>query len=195
MIWFFSIIANYFGGICLCLLITAGVVAGIFYLIRAMYPKYSYTPINLLTGAVLFVLLFIQSVLMYGAMSIKNELDFYTDMVQTQINRVNRGRQRVLDKMEIQEMNEKFANEYPLIAQFVDEIDIESYDIEHIAEAYTDEIRSTLNIYILKRGLWSLLFIIVGIFVIGKSAANGGGKNSQTKKTTSYRSRMSTYRH
>ena len=159
-----------------------------------MYPKCTYTPISLIISILMFVLLFIQSVLMYGAMSIKGEIDYYTNMMQTEINRYYRGAQRGLDKVGVQEFTDKLTSEYPVIEQFIDEINIEDYDIEHIAEAYTQEIRNTLNIYIWKRVGWGLLFLTVGTFAIYKSSASNG-KRGNSKRTTSYRSRMSTYRY
>ena len=195
MIWFFGIVGDYFGGVCLCLLITLGIVAGIMYLLHAiMYPKCTYTPISIVLGVATFVLLFVQSVLMYGAISIKGEIEYYTNMVQTEINRYYRGAQRTLDKVDVQEITDKLTSEYPIIEQFIDEIDLENYDIEHIAEAYTEEIRSTLDAYIWKRVGWSFLFLAVGTFAIYKSSASGGRKKA-TKRSASYRSRMSTYRY
>ena len=95
MIWFFGIVGEYFGGVCLCFLITLGIVAGIMYLLYTiMYPKCTYTPISLVLGVLMFVLLFVQSVLMYGAISIKGEIEYYTNMVQTEINRYYRGAQK-----------------------------------------------------------------------------------------------------
>lgn len=195
MIWFFGIVGEYFGGVCLCFLLTLGIVAGIMYLLYTiMYPKCTYTPISLVLGVLMFVLLFVQSVLMYGAISIKGEIEYYTNMVQTEINRYYRGAQKTLDKVDVQEITDKLTNEYPIIEQFIDEIDIENYDIEHIAEAYTKEIRSTLDAYIWKRAGWTLLFLVVGTFAIYKSAASGGIKKA-TKRNASYRSRMNTYRY
>lgn len=195
MIWFFGIVGDYFGGVCLCFLITLGIVAGILYLLHTiMYPKCTYTPISLIISVAMFVLLFVQSVLIYGAMSIKSEIGNYANTVQTEINRYYREAQRGLNRIDAQEFTDKLTSKYPITKKFIDEINIKNYDIEHIADAYAKLIKSALNIYIWKRVGWSLIFLIAGTFAIYKSSASGGRKNS-TRRSASYRSRMSTYRY
>ena len=83
----------------------------------------------------MFVLLFVQSVLIYGAMSIKSEIDNYANTVQTEINRYYQEAQRGLNMIDAQEFTDKLTSKYPITKKFIDEINIKNYDIEHIAEA------------------------------------------------------------
>lgn len=194
MFWFFSIIGDIIGGVCLCLLIAIGIVAAILYIIRAMYPRHILTKTSILAGAVLFLLLLIQGILLCGAVSLKSKIENCTGFVQTYIQRYHKGTQTVIERMEVQEIADRLADEYPIVAHFINEIDIKSCDIEHVAETYTQGITDALNLYIWKRIGWSITFIIVGVFAIVKSGKNCG-RTALSRKSSNYRDRMQTYRY
>ena len=189
-----KIVGEYLGGVCLCFIASLAIVGGIFCLVKASYPRISYSILSYIVGVILWMFVFVQSILMYGALAAKSEIDYYTDIVQTQINKYYTETTVLLDNTGIQQLADEIKTYNPLIAQLVSEIELNSYDVEHIAETYTKEVRENLSWYIWKRIGWSSLFIVVGAIIIGKSTVEKK-RNSKIKRHASYRSRMQTRRY
>ena len=59
-VWF-KIVGEYLGGVCLCFIASLAIVGGIFCLVKASYPRISYSILSYIVGVILWILVFVQS--------------------------------------------------------------------------------------------------------------------------------------
>lgn len=156
----FTILRYSIGSMFVGVLLTLIGVALMFFLVGSWKKNSTFTPLSLIAGAVLFVMLAFQSVLMCGAITIKS----YGDDVEVYINNLVAGvpEQTAFTQQDSQRILENIVDEYPLVGYFIGGADFRGHTPLDIAEAMVDELQSWANWYILRRVLWSLLFIVLG---------------------------------
>ncbi|MBQ8673070.1 MAG: hypothetical protein IJ511_03320 [Bacteroides sp.] len=150
------------------LLAIAGV-ALLFYLIRSFYPKYTFTPLSFVAGAVIFVLVAFQSVFICGAFKIKGMTDEMYASINSYIPQSWVACDHAFTTDETQQICDNLRDEYPLFACYVGTADFRGHTPATVAQSMVDEIHSFMNRYILRRVAWCLGFIIVGTFIVVKT--------------------------
>lgn len=144
-------------------------VALLYFLIRGFYPRYTFTPVSLIVGAILFVLLSGQSVLICGAFKIKGMADDIEQSINQNIPMLFRLTGHEYTEKETQEICEQLRDEYPLFACYIGGMDFEGHTPESIAASVKEELHDFLNAYIWKRLAWCIGFILVGMFLVIKT--------------------------
>lgn len=163
----YTIISYSFGNLFLGILLTIVGVGLMFFLIRSWFSNSSFTPFSYIMGFVLFLFLSFQAVLLCGAVTIKS----YCDEVEVVINEWVRNLpdEVQFDKESSQQVLEQIQQEWPLVGYFVGGADFTGHTPADIARAMTDELHSFMNGFILRRIGWSLLFVVVGAFIVIKT--------------------------
>ena len=165
-------ISNLFLGVILTIL----GVALLYFLIGSWYRNCQFSLVSFIVGAILFLFLSFQSILLCGAVTIKS----YTDDVEVAINNmVSRMPDSLtLNQEDSQAILDNVVQEWPLVGQFVDLADFRGHTPVSIAHAMCAELHSVMNYYILRRVLWSLLFIIVSAIVVIRTMEKSFSRSS-----------------
>lgn len=163
----YTIVSYSLGNLFLGILLTVVGVGLMFFLIRSWFSNSSFTPFSYIMGFVLFLFLSFQAVLLCGAVTIKS----YCDEVEVAINEWVRNLPDEVrfDKESSQQVLEQIQQEWPLVGYFVGGADFTGHTPVDIAHAMTEELHSFMNRFILRRIGWSLLFVVVGTFVVIKT--------------------------
>lgn len=163
----YTIVSYSLGNLFLGILLTLVGVGLMFFLIRSWFSNSSFTPFSYIVGFVLFLFLSFQAVLLCGAVTIKS----YCDEVEVAINEWVRNLPDDVqfDKESSQQVLEQIQQEWPLVGYFVGGADFTGHTPVDIARAMTDELHSFMNGFILRRIGWSLLFVVVGAFIVIKT--------------------------
>ena len=148
------------------LLTLVGVIL-MFVLIRGWWRNCQFTPVSYVAGVVLFFFLAFQSVLICGAITIKSYADDVEDQISSIIESVDAD--HYFNKEETQQMLEKITEEYPLVGYYIGGANFTNHTPQTLAKAMVDELHRFMNRYIMRRVLWSLLFITVGAIVVIKT--------------------------
>lgn len=166
---FFEILKYSIGSVFWGILFTVIGVGLLFFLIKGFYPKSTFTPLSFVVGAILFVLLCFQAILLCGAISIKGMSDDVLVYIHQCLPSYWEGRAVELTPGQCQELLDKTIEEYPLVGYYVGVADFKGFNSQNIAEAMVDELNSFLNKFIWKRVGWSCLFILTGAFIVIKT--------------------------
>lgn len=160
----YTIISYSLGNLFLGVILTIAGVELMFFLIRSWFSNRTFTLFSYFVGIILFLFLSFQSVLFCGAITIKS----YCDEVEMAINEWARNLPDDVrfDKESSQQMLEQIQQEWPLVGYFVGGADFTGHTPVGIAHAMTDELQSFMNGFILRRIGWSLLFVVVGAFIV-----------------------------
>lgn len=165
----FDILRYAIGSMFLGVVFTILGVGLLFFLVRGFYPKSTFTPISFFVGTILFVLLAFQSVLICGAFKVKG----MSAEIESRINQYIPATWKVLghefDAAESQQICDNLGEDYPLFACYVGLADFSGHNVDNIAQAMREEVNRFFYRFIWRRVLWSLLFIIVGTFIVIKT--------------------------
>ena len=163
----YTIISYSLDNLFLGVLLTIVGVGLMFFLIRSWFSNSSFTPFSYIIGFVLFLFLSFQAVLLCGAVTIKS----YGDEVEVAINEWVRNLPDDVrfNKASSQQVLEQIQQEWPLVGYFVGGADFTGHTPVDIAHAMTEELHSFMNGFILRRIGWSLLFVVVGAFIVIKT--------------------------
>lgn len=167
----FNIMAYSMGSMLLGVVLTLVGVILMFLLIKGWWRDSTFTPVSFCVGAVLFVLLAFQSVLICGAVTIKS----YSDDAEAAINAMVAGipQDMPLTTADSQKILDHLSREWPLVGYYVGEADFRNHTPATIARSMIDELRSCMNYFILRRVGWSLFFIVLGAVAVIKTISYG----------------------
>lgn len=189
----FTIINYSIGNLFLGVLLTLIGVALMFFLIKSWFNHKTFTALSFVVGAILFVFLSFQSVLLCGAVTIKS----YTDDVEQAIEGwvSNLSVEQHFDKEDSQKIMNGIMKEWPLVGYFVNTADFTGHTSLSIGKAMAHTMRVYMNWFILRRVLWSLLFTIAGAVIVIKSmeGSTGRGRCSSYSRSSSHRRRPYDY--
>lgn len=175
----YNIISYSLGNLFIGILLTVIGVAIMFFLIKSWFSNSTFTPISYITGAILFFFLSFQAVLLCGAITIKS----YCSNVEITINGWVKDIPSEIrfDQKNSQQILNRIQEEWPLVGYFVGSADFTGHTPIDIAQSMTQELRSFMNGYILRRIGWSLLFVVSGAFIVIKTM-------ERTRRQPRYRS-------
>lgn len=180
----FSILFYSIGSLIWGVLLTAVGIALLFFIIKSWRKNAEFTLASFIIGVVLFFLLAFQSVLLCGAITVKNcshEIRAYinrmVDAIPEDVTFSTSDSQQILDNI-----NEAF----PIVSHYFDWADFEGHNSSNIADAMVEVFNENMNWYILRRVGWCLLFVIVGAILILKTMGKHGGGVKKAPTTSLY---------
>ncbi|MDO4160250.1 MAG: hypothetical protein Q4D41_07330 [Prevotellaceae bacterium] len=142
------------------------------FIIKGWWKNAMFTPPTYIIGFVLFVLLAIQFTLIIGSIKIINKTEYYEQEITSVINSIN------IENTTTQQTDsiiKELKSEYPIIENYINEADYHGKSLAQMPHTIALNIKSYLKSYILRRMLWALGFIIVGIICTIKSISVGNG--------------------
>ena len=165
-----DIFTNSLLSIFLGFLFALGGVILLFLAIQSWYKNRTFTPLSYVAGAVVFCFFLYQSILICGAFACKN----FGDEIEARINEIVALRASFMPDYEFsREQTDEIFKEatavFPVIAEYVDWADFEGHTPLDIAASMHETLDKFLNIYILKRLGWCLLFLVLGALAVIKT--------------------------
>lgn len=159
-------IGNIFGSILWGALISI-VITSLVFLVCHLLDR-GHSPLTYIVLAVLLFFTGFQSTMMVGAMYVKgiaSDIGDYATML------VDSGENMAGEVADFNELRNQIEAEFPLASTLLDNIDtsgLQAYLEEgnSIANYITDDVKSTINYYILRRILWMVGFVIVAFVAI-----------------------------
>ena len=159
---FFSLISTAFSSIFYGLIATIAIIAIIYFALKAFNPGIVQTPVFYITGALLVILLLIQTSLMFGAMQAKDT----ADTAQQYISGLIENYQGIANAEESRQAIDAIADEFPIIGNFVDLTAFYGQEIADLPASIHATVTNYLNYYIWHRIWWMLGVIIVSCLTI-----------------------------
>ena len=138
------------------------------FLIKGWYKDATFSPISYLIGAILFVFLSIQCVLIVGSLKIISTTDYY----ETEISRIvndTYGATDEVTKEQSDDVLQVIIDRFPLLHYYIGGGEFSGFTAKELPHAMADELRSFMRWYIFRRILWCLGFVIVGAICVIKS--------------------------
>lgn len=139
----------------------------LFFLIKGFYPKYTFSPISIIAGVVLFFMLSFHSILFCGAIKLKGMGDEVGNYLYVQASKFDDMYR--FSTEESQYFCDLLREEYPLFASYIGSADFRGHTPSTLVEAWVDEMDSLLNAYMLRRIAWGLGFVVLGTFIVVKT--------------------------
>ena len=165
-----DIFTNSLLSIFLGFLFALGGVILLFLVIQSWYKNRTFTPLSYVAGAVVFCFFLYQSILICGAFACKS----FGDEIEARINEIVALRASFMPDYEFsREQTDEIFKEatavFPVIAEYVGWADFEGHTPLDIAASMHETLDKFLNIYILKRLGWCLLFLVLGALAVIKT--------------------------
>ena len=168
----------------------------------AMFSVWSY-----LIGALLFIMLSFQCTMIVGSLKIINTSDEYEAYFTAIVNSAYDGWEEI-SKESSDVVIKKAIAEFPLLEYYISGGEFTGYNAKQLPAAIAGELRSFMRMYIVRRVLWCLGFVIVagvlGIKTLNKynrstrtyRASNNGSATTARPRVggTSRRPRINTHR-
>ena len=168
----FDILRYSFSSVIWGILIAVACMALFVFLIKGWYKDATFSPISYIIGAVLFLFLSFQCILIVGSLKIIDTSDYY----EAEISRIVDSTYDDMDEISIgqsDEMIKEIINRFPLLHYYIGGGEFSGYSAKELPHAMADELRSFMRWYIFRRILWCLGFVIVGaVFVIRTLSKN-----------------------
>lgn len=165
-----DIFTNSLLSIFLGFLFALGGVILLFFAIQSWYKNRTFTPLSYVAGAVVFCFFLYQSILICGAFACKS----FGDEIEARINEIVALRASFMPdyKFSREQTDEIFKEAtavFPVIAGYVGWADFEGHTPLNIAASMHETLDKFLNIFILKRLGWCLLFLVLGALAVIKT--------------------------
>ena len=165
-----DIFTNSLLSIFLGFLFALGGVILLFLAIQGWYKNRTFTPLSYVAGAVVFCFFLYQSILICGAFACKS----FGDEIEARINEIVALRASFMPDYEFsREQTDEIFKEatavFPGIAEYVGWADFEGHTPLNIAASMHETLDKFLNIFILKRLGWCLLFLVLGALAVIKT--------------------------
>lgn len=168
MLALLDILKYSFGSVIWGILIAVACMTLFVFLIKGWYKDVTFSPISYVVGAVLFLFLSFQSVLIVGSIKILDTTDYY----EMEISRIVDSTYDSVDKVSMGQADEIIKiiiDRFPLLQYYISGGEFSGFTAKELPHAMADELRSFMRWYIFRRILWCLGFVIVGAICVIKS--------------------------
>ena len=168
MAMLFDILRYSFSSFIWGVLISVGCMALFVFLIKGWYKDATFSPISYLIGAILFVFLSIQCVLIVGSLKILDTTDYY----EVQIARIVESAYDATDEVSMRHADDiikTIIDQYPLLQYYISGGEFSGFTAKELPHAIAEELQSFMHWYIFRRILWCLGFVAVGAFLVIRS--------------------------
>lgn len=159
---FFSLISTAFSSIFYGIIATVAIMAILYAVLRAINKSIVQTPVFYITGAILAILLLIQTSLLIGAMQAKGT----ADAAQEYVSGLIENYQGVVDSRESRQAIDALTDEFPIIGNFVDLTAFYGRSIADLPTSIHATVVDFLNSYIWRRIGWLLGILFVGCLIV-----------------------------
>lgn len=172
---FFSLITTALSSVFYGIIATLVIMAVLYIALMLVSKTVVQTPAFYVVGAVMAVLLLIQTTLLIGAVEAQDAADEAFELT----NQVVDTSAGVIDNENVQQMLDAVNEQYPILQNFVDLSEFSTDGVTNLADAMHLQVTDYLDSFIWHRVWWILGVIIVGctvVIVLDKPGSAGGGR-------------------
>ena len=159
---FFSLLSTALSSVFYGIIITAVIMVVIYVILKAMGNGIVETPVFYVTGAVLAVLLVIQSSLLIGSLQARDA----ADAAELYLNQLLEDRIGIVGANDSQKVMDAVTERFPVIGSFIDIADFSGHDISELASSMHATMIDYLTSYAWCRVWWMLGIIAVACVVV-----------------------------
>ena len=152
------------------------------FLIKGWYKGATFSPVSYVVGAILFLFLSFQCIMIVGSLKIIDTADYYETEIASIVNSAYDSANEVTMGQAdgiIQEIIERF----PILHYYICGGEFSGFTAKELPYAIVDELRSFMRWYIFHRLLWCLVFVIVGAICVIKSMSRNYNLLRQGERT------------
>lgn len=191
MLW--DIITNSISSLFWGILIALACMALFVFIIKGWLKDAMFSVWSYLIGIVLFVLLAFQCTMIVGSLKIIETTDEYEAYFTQIVDNVYEGWEHVpVEQADV--IIKKAVAEFPLLEHYIAGGDFSGFNAKELPVALADELRNVMCMYIVRRLLWCLGFVVVagvlGIKTLDKSVCYSHGVSANSRRggslTTNY---------
>jgi hypothetical protein len=150
------------------ILIALACMALFVFLIKGWYKDATFSPVSYVVGALLFLLLSFQCVLIVGSLKIIDMSDEYEKRISAIVDNVYSPSDEV-SLAQASDVIDTIIDEFPILQYYIGGGEFSGYTAKELPHAIAQELRSFMRWYIFRRILWCLGFVIVGAVCVIKS--------------------------
>ena len=150
------------------ILIAVACMALFVFLIKGWYKDATFSPISYVIGAVLFLFLSFQCIMIIGSLKIIDTTDYYETEIAGIVDSAYDAAEEITDG-ESDEIIKEAIERFPILQYYISGGEFSGYTAKELPHAIADELRSFMRWYIFRRILWCLGFVIVGAVCVIKS--------------------------
>lgn len=154
-------ISSLFWGILIAVLCMALFV----FLIKGWYKDAQFSLASYLVGAVLFILLAFQCILIMGSLKIISDTDYYEVQFQRVVER-DYPPMADISLRQADDIIKEVIYEYPILQYYIGGGEFQGFQAYNLPHAMASELKSFMRSYIIRRLLWCLGFVVVGSFIV-----------------------------
>ena len=164
----FDILRYSFSSMIWGILIAVACIALFVFLIKGWYKDATFSPISYVVGAILFLFLSFQCILIVGSLKIISMTDEYEQRITSIVESVYSPSDMV-SMPQASDVIDTIIDEFPILEYYIGGGEFSGFTAEQLPHAIADELRSFMRWYIFRRILWCLGFVIVGAICVIKS--------------------------
>ena len=164
----FDILRYSFSSMIWGILIAVACMALFVFLIKGWYKDATFSPISYAVGAILFLFLSFQCILIVGSLKIISMTDEYEQRI-TNIVESAYSPSDMVSMPQASDVIDTIIDEFPILEYYIGGGEFSGFTAEQLPHAMADELRSFMRWYIFRRILWCLGFVIVGAICVIKS--------------------------
>lgn len=163
----FEILKYSFSSVIWGVLIAVSCMALFVFLIKGWYKDATFSPVSYLVGAVLFLFLSFQCVLIVGSLKIISMTDEYEQQITALVQ--SYSPEDEVSQAQASEVIDAIIDKFPILEYYIGGGEFSGYTASQLPAAIAQELRSFMRWYIFRRILWCLGFVAVGAFLVIRS--------------------------
>ena len=181
MLALYDILRYSFSSVIWGILIAIVCMALFVFLIKGWYKDATFSPISYVVGAILFMFLSFQCVLIVGSLKILDTTDYY----EMEITRIVDSTYDSVDEVSMGQADEiiqVIIDRFPLLQYYISGGEFSGFTAKELPHAMADELCSFMRWYIFRRILWCLGFVIVGAVCVIRSLSKSSTPLRQSER-------------
>jgi len=163
----FEILRYSFSSVIWGVLIAISCMALFVFLIKGWYKDATFSPVSYLVGAVLFLFLSFQCVLIVGSLKIISMTNEYEQQITALVQ--SYSPEDEVSQAQASEVIDAIIDEFPILEYYIGGGEFSGFTASQLPAAIAQELRSFMRWYIFRRILWCLGFVAVGAFLVIRS--------------------------
>ena len=177
----FEILRYSFSSLMWGILISVSCMALFAFLIKGWYKDATFSPVSYLVGAVLFLFLSFQCVLIVGSLKIISMTDECEQQMVTLLDTYLPD--ETVSQAQASDVIDSIIDEFPVLEYYIGGGEFSGFTAKELPSAIAQELRSFMCWYIFRRILWCLGFVLVGaVCVIKSMSKNYVGQRRQNPR-------------
>ena len=160
------------------------------FLIKGWYKDATFSLVSYVVGALLFLLLSFQCVLVVGSLKIISMTNEYEQEISSIVDRLYSPSDEV-SISQASDVIDTIINEFPILHYYIGGGEFSGFTAKELPHAIALELRSFMRWYIIRRIFWCLVFVMIGaVCVIKSMSRNALRPKTQRIEMIKYKLRM-----